>query len=501
MKTWPILLLLAACAPPHLAPFPAGFLWGVASSPQESEGANVNSDWAAFEALGKAPRAGLAQNAYQLFDTDAANVKSLSLSAFQLGIEWARLVPKRPADPTAPLGHDDVDWNEVAHYHQVLQSLKSRGLEPIVTVTHFSLPKWVDDPGAWDDATQTFTNDSLGGWAGPTTAQAMARYGEFLAHEFGGEVHWWITLDEPLVVLLAGYMAGNFPPGFQNLSLDQPTLPFQQTPIDVLKRMIDAHAATYRAIKAVRPEAQVGFAHNSVDWEPRHAADEAAAERVHHAYNLLFLDAVTTGGFDTSLVGDGPIEVHDAWGGTLDYVGVNYYDAAWVVQSDNFLPPLKAVPCSPALREAFPDVIAALGCPNDGPDEPPGMTKTLVRYHERYHLPELVTESGFIDTPTGKAQKLVRTLSALHDAIDQGVPVVGYCYWTLNYDYEWNDGWSQDMGLFGVKGFAGKVSDPNWAPDATTDFARVPLEPVDSVFKQIAGKNGLSEELLKTYGN
>jgi hypothetical protein len=101
----------------------------------------------------------------------------------------------------------------------------------------------VHNPAAYDEATHSFTDGSLGGWAGPDTARAMARWAEFLAREYGDEVGWWITLDEPLVVLIAGYMSGDFPPGLTALSLQVDTLPFGQTPIDIVTKKVDADKA------------------------------------------------------------------------------------------------------------------------------------------------------------------------------------------------------------------------------------------------------------------
>ncbi len=128
------------------------------------------------------------------------------------------------------------------------------------------------------------------------------------------------------------------------------------------------------------------------------------------------------------------------------------------------------------------------------------MTKVLLAYQDRYHLPQLVTESGFIDTPEGKARRLVKTLMALHDAIEGGANVLGYTYWTLIYDYEWNDGWTQNMGLFTCAGFGDGTSFPGGAPGPTTDFTRVPLHPMVDVYGEIAGGNAVSSSLIAQYG-
>lgn len=494
----------SSAPPPPTRNFPAGFLWGVASSAQESEGNNTNSDWDVFAAIGKAPPAGWAENSYQLYDTDNADTAALRMNMTQFTIEWARIVPKMPADPTAPLGPGDIDAKEVAHYHQVIASAKAHGLLPVVTVTHFSLPKWVDDPAAYDASSNTYTDGSLGGWTNPKTGQALARYASFLATEFGKDVQWWLTMDEPMVDLVAGYMGGVFPPGTTAIALDQKSLPNGATPIDVVRNMIAGHALAYHAIKQVQPSAHVSFAQNSIDWDPMDpssADDVAAAARVDHAYNLQFLDAVTTGAWDTSLVGNGPNEQHPEWAHTLDFLGVNYYEHDVARADPGLLPPLDAVPCAGALKDAFPKLWAQYGCPDKGPDQVPGMTAILKEYDQRYHLPELVTENGFIDTPDGKARRLVRTLGAVADAIDAGAQVIGYTYWTLNYDYEWNDGWTQNMGIYTIAGFGDGSSFPGGAPGPTTDFTRVPLHPMIDVVTTIAGSDSLPSNVIAQYGS
>lgn len=494
-----VVLLAQSCGSPapSARAFPPDFMWGVATAAQESEGNNENSDWDAFAAMGNAPPAGMAQNSYALYDVDAANAASLGANMFQLTIEWARIVPRAPEDPTAPLGPQDVDAAEVRHYHDVLASLTKRGLRPVVTVTHFSLPTWVDNPRAYDENANAFTDGSLGGFTNEKTGQALARYAAFVASEFR-EVDTFLTMDEPIVALVAGYMVGNFPPGLSQIDMDAASLPNGASPKKVLSNMIAAHALAYHAIKGVRADAKVSFAHNSVAWDPLDDTsdeDRAAAERVHHAYNEVFLDALTSGDLDTSLVGTGPIVHHAEWASTLDFIGVNYYDRDYVVARKGFLPPLEAVPCAPAFKDAMPLLFSRYGCPSSGPPEEEGMTRILLAYDARYHLPQLVTESGFIDTPEGKARRLVRTLDALANAIDSGARVTGYTYWTLNYDYEWNDGWTQNMGIFTVQGF-GDGTMPGGAPGPGTDFTRAPLQPMADVFTEIARGNALSSSLL-----
>ena len=496
--------LVSGCSPqPEAEPadlrFPTGFQWGAAGAPQQSEGRNLHSDWQAFEEMGRVPPAGWAQNAYELYDTDFANAAAMHLNTVQFGIEWARLVPARPADPFAPLTRATVDPEALAHYHAVVNSALRHGLTPVVAVTHFSLPKWVDNPQAYDAKKNAFTDDSLGGWTSRDTGRALAAYAAFVVREFGDQVKWWITIDEPMVVLAAAFMSGDFPPGIKNLTtIVDPVEPGNQSVIDVMTNMIDAHARAWHAMKAVREDIHVGFAHNTVAWSPADAqkpVDVAATARVDHLYNQMFLDALTRGEFDRSLVEKGTPEAHPEWKGTLDYIGMNFYDHNAVVAVNDLLPPLNAFPCNWAVEDLWP----LFGCPPPTFSEPAGLKQMLHEYYDRYHLPILITENGFIDTPEGKAKRLVEMLTALHEAMAEGVPVIGYHYWTLVYDYEWNSGWTQDMGLFTfqaiVDGLRPATDGTPGAPGPGSDFHRIPIEPMVGVYGEIAQKNAVPAHL------
>jgi len=207
-------LALTACGPskpatPAPLAFPKGFLFGVSTAAEQSEGGNTSNDWYVFEGMGKVPKVGLADDMYTRYETDAENAASMHLTAFRFTMEWARLVPNPPVDPTAPLTDADVDQTALAHYHAVVDALHARGLEPVVTLVHYTLPEWVDDPAAtYDAGSGTFSDGSLGGWTSPTTALAFARYAAYMARSFKGEVHYWLTENEPVVDALGGYVEG-----------------------------------------------------------------------------------------------------------------------------------------------------------------------------------------------------------------------------------------------------------------------------------------------------
>jgi len=485
--------------------FPKGFLWGVSTAAEQSEGGITNNDWYIWEQMGKTPPVGLADNFYNLYAQDFTNAQTMHLNAFRLTFEWSRIVPNKPANIYAPLTPNDVDMSEVQHYKDVIASLENHGLTPVVTLIHWTMPVWVDNPAAaYDQTAQTFTDGSLGGWTNTATAYAFAQYAGFMAQEFSTTVKYWITENEPVPDTLSGYVIGVFPPGFSNLGyLTATTMPFSSSVVSVIKNMIMGHALAYHAIHAIDPDAMVSIAQNSIFASPipGDARSEQAAKAFDHAYNLTFLDAATTGIFDNGLTGTTNTETHPEWAHTLDYIGVNYYSNDYVVPAPpGILVPINAIPCDPTIGAFIP--LSALGCPAQNPSETQGLTNILVEYAQRYHLPMLITENGYGDAdPVGKAKYIVQNILAVKNAINQGADMLGYMYWTMDYDYEWTSGYAQNFGLFYVDNFT-SCTKPfcGLVPSTTTDFTRTPVQPAVDVYSAIAAANDVTQTILNQYG-
>lgn len=484
--------------------FPPGFLWGVSTAAEQSEGGITNNDWYIWEQLGRTPQVGLADNFYNLYAVDFTDAQAMHLNAFRLTFEWSRIVPHKPADIYAPLTASDVDMNEVNHYHDVINSLIAHGMTPIVTLTHYTLPQWVDNPSAvFDQTTQTFNDGSLGGWTNTATAYAFANYAGFMAQQFSLSVRYWLTENEPMIDVLDGYVTGEFPPGYTNISdLTASTMPFSASARTVIKNLIMGHALAYHAIHAVEPDAKVSFTKNSIftNAVTGNAASVSAADAFNHAYNLTFLTAVTSGIFDLGLTGTTFTEVHPEWAHTLDYIGVNYNNNEYVMPAPGILSPINAVPCDPTLGMG---ITIAFHCPAQNPPKTQGLTSILVEYARLYHLPILLTETGFGGiTPLEKTAYIVQTAMSVHSAMARGVDMLGYLYWTLDYDYEWTSGYAQYSGLFSVDDFTEcTVPSCGLVPTTTTDFTRIPVQPAVDVYSAIAAADSISPVLIDQYGH
>ena len=489
--------------------FPKGFLWGVSTAAEQSEGGITNNDWYIWEQMGKTPPVGLADNFYNLYAQDFTNAQAMHLNAFRLTFEWSRIVPNKPANIYAPLTESDpaVDMTEVTHYKNVINSLEAHGLTPVVTLEHYTLPQWVDNPrAAFNQTSQTFTDGSLGGWTNTQTAYAFANYAGFMAHEFSTTVTYWLTENEPMPNILSGYVAGEYPPGYVNFfDLTATTMPFSASVVTVAHNFMLGHALAYHAIHAAEPKAMVSIAKNSIYMSavPGNAASAAAADALNHAYNLTILNALTTGNFDNGLTGTTNITYYPEWAHTLDYIGVNYYSNDYVMPAKGVLAPINAIPCDPTIGSVIP--LSTFNCPAQNPSETQGLTNILVEYAQRYHLPMLITENGYgSGDPIAKAKYIVQNIQAVKNAINQGADMLGYMYWTMDYDYEWTSGYAQNFGLFYVDNFTSCTTIKpfcGFVPSTTTTgFTRTAVQPAVDVFSATAAANDITPTIMNQYG-
>jgi beta-glucosidase len=168
--------------------FPVGFLWGAASASHQVEGGNRWNDWWELEESGRLPhRSGDACRHYELYESDFDLARSLGHNAHRMSLEWSRIEPT------------DGQWNEAAleHYRRVIAAARARGIEPCVTLHHFTSPAWFAREGGWE--------------RGDSVAR-FARYVEYVAARVGRDVRYWLTINEPTVLVKRAYLGGSWPP-------------------------------------------------------------------------------------------------------------------------------------------------------------------------------------------------------------------------------------------------------------------------------------------------
>lgn len=260
--------------------FPKGFLWGASTASHQVEGGLTN-DWSEWE---KSPRrladlearglevkeyqSGLAANSWDSFEADIACLKQINASVYRFSIEWSRVEPKEGI------------YNEeaIAKYRYFIKRLQEEGIEPFVTLWHWTNPVWLQ---------------SKGGWESNQIIRYFKRYSEQMVKALPG-VKFWITLNEPNVFVGKSYIEGTFPPQKKN--------PFLY--LRVYAHLIKAHRASYTAIKEYNKEAQVGLVTDNIFFDAKDSLSKFSAIIARWWWNRSFLNKVKN---------------------HLDFIGLNFY--------------------------------------------------------------------------------------------------------------------------------------------------------------------------------
>jgi beta-glucosidase len=381
---------------------PSGFLWGVATAGHQVEGNNTTSDTWFLENVSPTifqETSGLAVNSYELWETDLDLVKGLGLTAYRFSVEWARV------EPVEGEFSDDA----LAHYEAIVDGCLARGLAPVVTFSHFTSPHWFAAKGSWLD---------------PASAQSFARYCDVVMERFGDRIALAVTLNEPnLPQLLSWANLPDFVADLERATLEAASriagveryragnVTIAEEFPELMAGFTRAHIAGRDAIKARRPDLPVGLSIAMIDDIAEPGGEEFVARK--------------------------RSEVYDHWlklAADDDFVGVQNYERVHY-GPEGQLPPTEGA----ALNDQHTAV------------EPGSLRGTVEYAHAISGVPVFVTEHG-ISTPddTLRAGLIPPALDGLFEAIEAGVPVLGYCHWSLLDNFEWIFGYGKQLGLFEV---------------------------------------------------
>lgn len=394
--------------------FPEGFLWGTATSAHQVEGNNSNNDWWAFEqrpgAIWHGDRSGRACDWWHDAELDFDLMAQMGHNTHRLSVEWSRIEPEEGIfDPAA-----------IARYRQMLVGLRQRGMEPMVTLWHFSSPRWLT---------------RRGGWSNPTVVDCFRRFVHHTVDQLGDLVGLWCTINEPNVYAALGYLSGQHAPGQTSLSLY----------FRVLRHLLQAHAAAYRVIHAQDGNAQVGLVKNLQIFEALDSSNGLSvrlAALLDYLFNGITLRAVADGrlGFPLRLVPttSGPLV------DSLDFWGVNYYSRQRVSLCRRNGDVLGVVRLQPTPGAEVSDS-GRNG--TYGEIYPVGMYHALKRMAP-FGKPIYVTENGLPDDDDDQRPRFLLTyLAQMQRAIAEGADVRGYYHWTFTDNFEWAEGWGLRFGL------------------------------------------------------
>ncbi|HZZ99156.1 MAG TPA: glycoside hydrolase family 1 protein [Candidatus Paceibacterota bacterium] len=380
--------------------FPKGFLWGAATSAHQVEGDNHN-DWSEWEKSparlaqlkreGKDPAdfiSGKACDSYNRYAEDFDIAKELGHNVHRFSIEWSRIEPEE----------GKFDEEAIEHYKRLIDALRERGIEPMVTLWHFTNPVWFAQKG---------------GFLSPKSPEYFTRYVKHVVDKMKDRVGLWITFNEATSVYAGmSYALGVWPPQMRSL----------RRYLKIQNNFIKAHILAYREIKKIYSDvsqsgpplpdtshniAMVGAVENfshviAGPWL------KALAWIIDHFRNMRFWHKVA------------PYQ---------DFLGLNYYTIRRLPDSR------KARSVQEFAEEMSWEIY------------PEGIYQALLRL-KKFKKPVYITENGIADRTDLKRAKFIRDhLYWVHKAINSGVDVRGYMYWSLLDNFEWAHGFGPRFGL------------------------------------------------------
>ena len=412
--------------------FPDGFLWGAATSAYQIEGSPLAdgaglSNWHVFSHTPGCTAGGqtgdVACDHYRRWREDIALMRELGLQAYRFSLAWGRVMPE---------GTGRVNGPGLDFYDRLVDGLLAAGITPLPTLFHWDLPQALDDRG---------------GWANRDCAEWFADYARVVYARLGDRIGQWMTLNEPWVVVDAGYVHGTHAPGKQDLRLAALAA----------HNLLRGHGLAVRCLRA-EAGGRIGIV---VNLEPKDPASDSAADleatRRADAYmNRWYLDPLRLGHY--------PDEMKDifgeAWpsfpagdfaviGEPIDFLGLNYYTRS-VNRADPAALPTGAAP----VRQP-----GALYTETGWEVHPESLRRVLGWMRDRYgEMPIYITENGAaLADPRADAAGRVRDplradyfrshLRAVREAIADGVDVRGYFAWSLLDNFEWACGYEKTFGL------------------------------------------------------
>ncbi len=411
--------------------FPDGFLWGAATSAHQVEGGNIHNQWWAWEQqkghVKNDEQSGRTTDHYSRYAQDFQLAQDMHHNAHRLSIEWSRIEPAQG------------EWSNeaIAHYKTVLEDLRKRNIQTMVTLFHFTLPNWVAQQGGFENQ---------------KTIDDFTRFAEKIAQELGDLVDFWCTINEPSVYTSMSYVYGIWPPQ-KYLAVFAGWR--------VLKNLARAHGRVYAQLHNLldtqHTQIQVGIAKNMIDYElaPEHSTvkNRLAMKIRDYIWNDYFF-ALTK-------------KYHD-------YIGINYY-------FHQRLRPKNFWQLEPTPTSEIPDINTS----DLGWELYPQGLYNLLLHLKKYHLPIYITEHGLADAhDTHRPRYLIQSLQKIHEAIETGADVRGYFHWSLLDNFEWHEGFAPRFGLIAI--------------DYKTQ-QRTPRTS-SAVYADVIYSNGLKSNILEQYG-
>lgn len=403
--------------------FPNGFLWGASTASAQIEG-GFDEDGKTLSIWDAAPSSRIktgenchiADDHYHRYKEDVALMKELGLKSYRFSVSWPRIVPEE----------NTVNPKGIAFYGALVDELLKNGIEPIVTLYHWDLPLWLQEKG---------------GWRNKEIIQHFAFYTKAVIQELSDRVTWWLTMNEPQCFVLNGY-------------LTKVHAPFECRPFSISAIIKNVMLANKDAVDVIRKYAvlppKVGLSFGSGAFIPEDETDENSIEKARQdsfyrsmgsMNNRLWFDPMLSGkSVSTYLIYHVGKKTAKRAKTDFDFLALNNYEA------------FNYSPWGVGKTDRSKLKTNSLGWTVDGRS----LYWTCRFIYERYHLPILITENGYCDEDilTDNAVNDPERISYMDEyiayvgkAIGDGVPILGYHYWSFMDNFEWAEGFTPRFGL------------------------------------------------------
>ncbi|MCU1638456.1 MAG: beta-glucosidase [Microbacteriaceae bacterium] len=456
--------------------FPADFLFGVATAAYQIEGAaheegRTDSIWDAFARVPGAVVRGqsgeVACDHYNRYKGDVSLMADLGLQTYRFSTSWSRVRPDGGR----------VNKKGLAFYSKLVDELLEKNIKPWLTLYHWDLPQALEDKG---------------GWTNRDTAYLFTEYAATVHDVLGDRVEAWTTLNEPWCSSFVGYVSGEHAPGIQKPAAG----------LAAAHHLLLAHGLTTQELRSRDDALELGITLNLTVADPVDATDERdmdAARRIDGQFNRFFLDPIFRGSYPEDVLQDvsafglerhirsGDLEIISA---PVDVLGVNYYHGDAVSGTPARRAITTAAPSERPKRSPFPAAegvhMHRRGLPVTAMDwevQPEGLTRLLRRINDEYTASagvslyvtengaaynDVVAEDGTVHD-ADRIEFLRAHLDAILDAIDDGIDVKGYFYWSLMDNFEWAWGYDKRFGLVRVD----YVSQERTLKDSALEYRRI----------------------------
>lgn len=407
--------------------FPEDFLWGAASAAPQveggwNEGGRTPSIWdvAPKKRIKNGENCHIASDHYHHMKQDVTLMKEMGLKSYRFSISWSRIVPKEGI----------INAEGIKFYSDLVDELISASIEPLVTIYHWDLPVWVYKKG---------------GWLSRKIVSYFAEYTKAVVDALSDRVTYWMPMNEPQCFIMNGYMQGAHAPFKRRyLALSRLT-----------RNCMFAHAESVKVIrKYAKKLPKIGIAMASGCFVPT-SDDEKSIEEARQKSMETGIGLMGNRWWMDPLLAGKPVRAYGVYSSRkkdmnriyqpLDFVGLNLYQpfniASWGGDSKTGESGLPRTSMGWIVDERV-------------------MYWTTKFVYERYNLPIMITENGMADNDficlDGKVHDPQRTdyikryLIQLKRAIDEGIPVIGYQYWSIMDNFEWAEGYSPRFGLIFV---------------------------------------------------